>query len=302
MDTLQEVQTTNIHERSELEREFPSDSESIWEFIQDIFGEKPDRTQPNYKELLEDWRYLRRTYGLKLSLRKINQSDQEHLAAERMTFSDAVEAVHILREEISKYPPSYIAKLQITRVRILEALSKIEDEEDEAVGGLAYEDGDIYIANGWDNEYYRRTIHHEISHRADYEEFEAKDKIPFIGWLLDEWKDERFNADWSSLNNGGSSVYMHGKWKEWQRDHPGSRPVGFARAYGLKNEGEDRATVTEYLMTATNGLFIKCKSDGVLEAKTQRIISLFDRRTGGLMNEQYFTDLAQGKVNTDYWK
>lgn len=255
-----------------------------------------------FKQVCDDWRYLRKEYGMNLSLSKLNAKDEKSLLADRMTFEEAVEAVKILRQEISKYPPSYVKSLDITRFRVLETLTRKNFEDDESIGGTANYEGEIYVANGDIESFYRQTIHHEISHRADYEQSELRDKIPFIGWLLDEIKDEMFDADWAKLNPKGKDVYLRNNWRRYREMHPGVRPKGFIRPYGSKNQGEDRATIAEILMTNPQYLFRLNKNDKVLHKKTHRMIELYKQRTNGLMDEAYFADLAAGRLKEGYWQ
>lgn len=263
-----------------------------------------DLPKEGFGKITDNWRFLRDTYGLRnIRVAPVSEADHPSVAGGELDFEEAIVAFGVLRAELSKYPPDFIKSLDISTVRILRNLN-LKGEDDmrlEEVAGVALETGVLYIALMPERnpEFYARTIHHELAHIADYEEYELKDKFA-LGELLDAVNDSLLDLRWRACSPGNMFRYKGKRWRE-SEEAGEFGPEGFATPYGTVNPKEDRATVIEYLMTRTGALLDRCSTDKILADKVKFVLKLFERRTNGAMGIEYFARLAEEGPDGIVW-
>lgn len=103
--------------------------------------------------------------------------------------------------------------------------------------------------------------------------------------------------DWVALNPGGESDYVGDDWEEYTD----IRPAGFSDAYGKSSPREDQADLASYLFLMPDFPEKFAPEDIVLANKAKMIKHMYLIWSKGLMDDEYWTDLANGKVNEAYW-
>lgn len=246
--------------------------------------------------LVEELRFLREMYGLRVKGGKCDSLDDEEVMFTPLTYVETLDAVRIVREELVKYPASYIQQLGIKRLRLAKNLHEVLDADSlqmRDIGGIAFKTGQVYShfeSDDYGRGFLRRALHHELLHRADDVEI-TRSLVGFLQILKSACK-------WNWLNP--SYAYIGERF--WDGDYYYDTPAkGFARIYGTRNIDEDRATVAELLMIEPDRARIKCDIDPIFEKKVHSIMRDFKRRSSGLMNTRYFNDLLNGKITPSYW-
>ena len=206
--------------------------------------------------------FMKDQYGIDVEMHRIVKEEKtEMVDLKKLGLVEALRATNRIREEIVKYPPSYIKGIDIKKFRLLRSITHKRHHD---VGGLAFTGGDVYITGGSSDVYDRQVLHHELFHRRDYEHSELKESVPVIGHIIDIIRERMLDHNWATLNSKGRDVYARESFQTVSQAYPLThRPLGFARTYGLKTEWEDRATVAEYLMTNPEWLLREGETDRV---------------------------------------
>lgn len=267
----------------------------FWKRVKEVVGYQPQNKQVFSKEaknLLSDLRYVKDRYGIRIKSGRINCDDDKDLRISRLYLQNARDAVAILKEELEKYPPSFIHSLGLKRVRFVKTITDIQKpKQARYYGGEAFTDGDTYMVfyPGF-TDYFRGVIHHELQHQSDFH----PSKNPVSGF----WDSITTGIRWSGLNKFD---YIGDKYWEGRHKFTEDGVTGFAKRYGQTSFLEDRATVTEILMTDPQSIFERCADDALLRKKVFLIMVDFERRSRGAMNKKFFNDLLQGNVGSGYW-
>lgn len=276
---------------------------SIFQFINSlVFDLTGGEKKVMMADLIDDLRFLRSTYGLTIEMEKRTRKDLNAIAeVTRLTLEEAYEAVEIIRQEIIKYPPSYIHDLEIERFRLTKTIIKRKtrpngEEYTMEIGGMASRDEKYVYVTYQSGEHLRLTVHHELCHRADHKDEHVALKNKLVNFFAGS--SESFRKEWTALNK---HKYSWERYYELAQGKHNSIVEGFARYYGSQNDYEDRATLAELLLCDTNNLVIRAKQDPVLEKKTILLIKKFAQRTNNQMNTRFFQDLIHGKVDEQYW-
>lgn len=264
------------------------------------------------QQLKGDLRYLKTTYGLKIVMGRLNPSDDPDLAwINKLTLSQAVRAVRVVREEVSKYPPEYLQYGRIEHIRLVRSFFR--SRSGWLSGWAPYLGGyDIYLSTDQNGNFPDRgVIHHEIFHVSDFSGFDdhlrqtTQDKI--VQPIIERHSAESYLAPWLLLNPRGSEHYLmtNSRYNAFLRRHnirDGTNPIqGFARVYGLKDPWEDRATVAQLLMTKPKEAEKRQRQDSVLRNKLNEILRQMAERSGGRMTGRFLDDLISGRVKAGYW-
>lgn len=256
------------------------------------------------ERLDENLGYISEIYGVHVDMGGMTRRDRKSGVAHLKTLrlDERVAATDILREELGKYPPEYIKSLHPSRLRVVKEL----EDNVESLGGWAEDKGGrLYLSTEDGHDYFKDVIHHELYHLADTRWIPKEYSLPIAGVVFPAPKEPAFNAAWRTLNQrSGRGSYSRGAHAlAIKRDGKSShdKKVGFVSYYGASTEYEDRATVAEKLMTDPIGLMEQAEHDVVLERKMEAIKALYERRSMGKMNEEYFVDLSGGAVHEGYW-
>ncbi len=165
----------------------------------------------------------------------------------------------VLTQELSRYAPDVIAKLELRRVIIV---GKFAPAYGHALAVTMRDIDSMYFSTeGSDQEDRRCTFHHELFHIIDG---------------IDDGELER-DPDWAKLNDA-SFVYTAGKNGGWQEATP-----GFVTTYAQTSVGEDKAETYSYMMTRLADMQRRAKSDPILAAKMalmQKRLAAFDASMG----------------------
>lgn len=246
------------------------------------------------QRLLEELRFLRNFYGIKVRVGKPTKRDFSDISEMgKLTLGEAVAAVSIVKEEISKYPQEYLDFCRVKQIRLGRSLKYALQglPQTLSVGGL-HSAGNIYIP-ATDHQHLRTTIHHEMFHCADDSDIKKSAKTVLVGGMIAQIKVDLMRITWSRLNKPqtppyiGTVAYFHLPIEE--RDKLSTN--GFAKGYGRANPAEDRATIAETLMTNPKVLKDQIQKDPILRLKVRRVIRLFVNRSAGKMHAQYFSAL-----------
>lgn len=272
-------------------------SEQVDRSKSNIFG--VDHQMRNYalidrvsgKSIASDLRFLNVVYGINISALDQTEVDPEGVKISGLYRGELWVALQVLRQEIIKYPPDFIERL-IKQARLVSWLTTQHPSDKNKrirVGGLVTHGGYTYFGQYFSDEpFTRQIVHHEVEHRADMDE----------NWINDYGEDVK---RWQGYNP--RRYYIGNRY--WDLSTPQRARFhtdGFARLYGRIDLLEDRATVAEMLMTDPEEAYKRGGKDEVLRLKVNHLKADYARRTGGRMGEQYFEDLAAGRVNEDYWR
>lgn len=250
--------------------------------------------------LLRDVRFIKARYGMSVKLGSRDRHDITGIAVERLDPVSAAESLILLREELAKYPYTYIRYCRVSRVRFASSLKMQmgrngKADQMRAYGGLAFSEGPIYLLHKYygihEIPHTRASIHHELWHRSDQNAIRHLEVLGLkpIMWLL-----------WNRNNPPGA--YLGDKiWDLIDEERRGLDFRGFATPYGRANYNEDRATVAEGLMNDTALYFYRCKDDPVLARKVKLTMLDYRLKSDGLMDRKFFDDLAYSRVGETYW-
>lgn len=244
-----------------------------------------DRIQ---NELQRHENFLRGAYQIEIRFDTDDPSSQvRDIAGDELSPAYRLAALHWLERELNKYPMEFLQSCRLRQITLVKHLN----HDGESVGGLATGLGTIYVSvggssknwfhfGGWlDSRCFASTFHHEIFHVADYRDYCDDDR------------------DWIAPNQCGSGDYRGAGWRELDE-----RPAGFANAYGTKDADEDQATVAQALMCEHDSIEGLSESDEVLAAKIAKCKAYFLRWSKGRMSDQFWSDLAGGRVGERYWQ
>lgn len=250
--------------------------------------------------LLRDLRFIKDRYGIRVKLGQQDNDDITEGKLEHCSSVEAAEAAVILREELIKYPQSFVKNLQLKRARFVKApfipLNGTSDKQ-HLMNGYAYQDGQIYVVHYHDWPHHTRgTIHHEFKHRSNQV---ARQQLNGLG-RLGLWYEEIYRKKW--LGDSPPAYLGEAYWKLTPEAISQLDTGGFARIYGRMNYEEDQATIAEALMTNTALYRNTVRHDPRFGVKIQMAMFDYWLRSGGLLNRKFFQDLAAGKVDETYWQ
>src|SRR3990167_8217467 len=132
-----------------------------------IFGHKEGYPQPRIFRA----KPIEASHTFTDELGRKDAQDIKEAAIERPNPVNAAEAAIVLREELARYPSSYIKHCRVTRVRLVSAYKmprKGKADQMHEYGGAAFREGPIYIVH-YPNDilYTGGTMHHELWHRSE---------------------------------------------------------------------------------------------------------------------------------------
>lgn len=229
--------------------------------------------------------HLRAQYGIRARVGRARVLDARSVTFQAWEMTEfAEEATAVLGQELTKYPPEFISFCGIRQIRLARKIFLKKPEYwtgVKNVGGVSTENGPIYIAGSE-----RRITHHELVHKADQR---AGTLLP---GKIRKWK--RLNRRHPYLGE----LYWSMNPKEAEQ-----LPYdGYANPYGRVNIKEDRATIGEQLMMNSEALLERANDSFILSDKIRRLKADYKIWSNGRMNEQFFEDLAAGKVTEGYWQ
>lgn len=249
-------------------------------------------TYPPFHLLLRETRFIQDRYGIKVKLGHRDAQDDQDIETEKANPVAAAECAILLREELAKYPHQYIKYCGVRRIRLVSSLKMPRGgDQMDACDGAVSPSGSIYVVHyPYNLPNVRGTIHHELSHfsgrLAQRHHFLLLAPIIRLLWNQNNPVKPYLGDSYGNLSPN-EKVAMGTE--------------GFATPYGRLNYGEDRATVAEALMSDTTFFYNRGKIDPALGQKIK--LTMFDYwlKSGGLMNREYFNDLAKGAVDESYW-
>ncbi len=155
--------------------------------------------------------------------------------------------------------------------------------------------------------YFRQTIHHELTHfMIDEDGSEtAPRQEEFL--LTENWQNSfgSFNEENRKLYEDEALITTPDGQIKYDYGKILGRPIGFARGYSLKNNQEDRATIMEEMLKAYGYGFSndsnESNKDDILMEKIKMLKDYYLRASSGLMNEEYWRGVTQGgSPNMEY--
>lgn len=254
------------------------------------------------QQIVNNLLYLKRRYGLRVYFGERDKQDNKLIGEiRRLNIVSAKYALIFLREELDKYPPSYIHYCHPSRARLASTLtvkkSALSNTSHEVAGFEV--GGQIYLVyllyNPRNPREYRRSVHHELMHVSNTAFMFALFPISFLLASVNR-------ANWAHLNPSREAAYLGGRVLQSDfRDGYNIHPVGFSSPYGQGNVDEDMATIVEEVMTEPVGAYRRAEVDTVFSAKIRSLEEILYHRSRGKMNSGFFKDLRDGKVHEGYW-
>lgn len=226
-----------------------------------------------------------------------DEEKRAKFSGQKLTACEELNAIYSLKKELAKYPPTYIRYSKLDEIRLIKKLK--QDGNDWGGKACSSRSEACPIENSFfvelDDNGEPWGFHHELNHLA----IKREQKFP-IG-----------DAEWVNLNGPeGAELYEY-QWplpafnlfdrRTWKYFDINSRPQGFAERYGTVNADEDQATVAWWLMNKYQDIMNIAQSDSILYAKISLMKKRVKERSGNLMGEDYWNDLANGKVDENYW-
>ncbi|PIZ71765.1 hypothetical protein COY07_04315 [Candidatus Peregrinibacteria bacterium CG_4_10_14_0_2_um_filter_43_11] len=254
-------------------------------------------------EIHEQLDHLERRYGCEIQL---GLKTPLGVIGE-LTLAQKKAALTLLKSEMAKYPPVYFDHCGYPII--------VLGNYPHLPAGKMYPHGDdVYLAVNIENilEYGRSdssepveaTFHHELEHAADLADGRkvvAKKRGVSQGEIEPSYDLlDINNPDWRSLNTD-PDPYLNNPLMSALIGIIKPYPVGFMRGYGTANPDEDQAVTSESIIGYAEGDFSDPGDDPVAQKKVTEMKAKIYRRSGGLMDEQYWKDLKDGIVNEDYW-
>jgi hypothetical protein len=268
-------------------------------FLKDVVSLYPKAQNKGNSQLTETG-ILYDRYGLTVMLSDPQKLDDPDLRIEEVSPTEALPTIRLIREEFSKYPPSYIKWLKINGIRIgrnLRQFSNGVNAPSRAINGGLYFTGRMYLdCNPRLAKLLKTTVHHEPYHRADDREYKLFNRIPLTSDLV--------YHSWTRLNPVNPEEIRERLLHRFSITDPLIErfPIeGFIQFHGLQHYAEDRAYFAETLMAEPDKAFYLSQRDQTARNKLYEIMKSFERRSRGLMDVNYFRDLLAGKVGFNYW-
>lgn len=258
--------------------------------VEDTFYEK--EIDQEIKKLKED---LEKKYKINIEF-DFNKTEEGILSWEALSPSEKRDALKCLMENIALYPPEFLAQTAIKQIVLVKNLTSQRKEN--KISGVAITNGIIFMNYksgilGWgDEEATKGAIHHELLHEADAHD---KDRA-------------KIKKQWANLNPGGENDYFKTKadldrrYKELGKekfDELVDKHTGFINVYSMISEEEDRATVAQSLLSYPKDIMELAKDDPILIKKIEAIKKQYKKWTNGRMNEKFWQDLAEEKVDNN---
>ncbi|MFH0821016.1 MAG: hypothetical protein V1908_04540 [Candidatus Peregrinibacteria bacterium] len=260
--------------------------------IADIF------TLDKYDEaVLKEVDFLEQRYQCEIQFTGFGQLD----------LSEKKIALGYLRKALSKYPPEYINRLKLvivsTKYTKIKAGAWTYPENGRNFLWICWNDlGDEVVKNdfqSYSNLEHLMLIHHELEHTADNMDGLATGKCNTDAQVCRGMNDR----EWVQLASDGKRTYVGDGYKKLSRTE--ALRSGFAEPYGAKDPDEDEATIAAYLIGMATEAFIgdtvRKNPTATRSKKITKVKEYMLRRSNGRMNEQYWKDLASGKVDEAYW-
>jgi hypothetical protein len=161
-------------------------------------------------------------------------------------------AARVIREELIRYPRSFLAAIHLERVVLCATLS----EGQLAIPSLPNYAHSLIVDTASSEPFLRRLIHHEVFHFADF----ADDG------------NVRSDLEWERLNSPDFNYAGGGR----QMREPGSARfdlpfAGFVSRYATAAVEEDKAELFAFAMTAPHARLRDAKRDAVIQKKLVRL-------------------------------
>jgi len=257
---------------------------------------QPVPSAETIKRMGEDLAFIKDQYGIDLDLGGFTEEDKQSIhQCDELRENQKPIVARTLREEVSKYPSSYIQNCNTTTIKAFRNMHTDDGRggDTTALGLASMDSTRIYVSLREGTMTLRRAVHHELFHKSDFSFIEGKLGIVKTAVLF---------CTWGGLNQKGFRGYARNRYYNMSESQKNLLSgVGFADKYGLFNEWEDRATTAEILMADPQAAKQKADKDPVFNKKLGRIIWYLQQRSGSLMDKQYFRDLLHEGVEEDYW-
>jgi hypothetical protein len=246
-----------------------------------------DLTKDNRIEMCV--RYIYERYGVDIYLGR--PRDTTEIDGYISPEPEIYEALWLLREEMGLYPPDFFRRNKITGIRLLTHLTLHNQE----VGGVASGGSGIIAANSYCAiaypDFFRTVLHHEAYHRVDYIK-------------PDYWEKD---AAWTARQQDNCLIYQDASAPNAQL--PNCPEGRYFIQGGGDTAAQERAYIAAMLMNPDAhaaclyriSQTTNVKDLQILMAKYQEILHDFYTASGGLMGDQFWQDLLDGKVNEIYW-
>jgi hypothetical protein len=243
--------------------------------------------------------WLDGNYGLRFDFGPVTAKESHHkIDGMQLSLVERMDLLGWTKAEVVKYPPDFISDLfRSTSVRVLKGIS-VDTHLPNTVGGLTMQtqqgsrvylsllsgNPDLFLS-GLDPFLVKASLHHEFHHAADIRDGSSVD-----------------NPEWAAINPAGDQAYNKNRSEQVSGfSLPFTNPPGFANNYGQTDEDEDQATVAEWMLNYYNQISEKAIGDAVLSRKIVEIKNRYAVWTNGRMDEQYWADLSNNKVDIKYW-
>jgi len=261
--------------------------------LSSLFGTEYQKSTEQAKK------YIKERYGLDILVRLPINAERDNITGDIPNAYELSRGLTLIIEELIKYPPDLLKNNGVKAIRFLKnaklkgkSMDGFVSEFSEGVSTLCYTAEPFEILR----DFYRKAFHHELFHLLD-----ANDG----GYDIDD-------EQWSAIHNcGGCQAYREiGVTDSINQPAPESSQLDyFISSYGQRNPVEDRADFGAALMIAQRhqDLLERIKSERdnhikeVLTNKYETTKQYYFKWSNGSMNENYWRDLIDGKVQEGYF-
>jgi len=256
------------------------------------------------KSILEKQKYLKELYGIDV---RLNDPGRETFSSSEARLAQKERGLQLLIEELAKLPPLVIKDSPLVSVALQSDIRYkkhgLWERLSASVGG-----------------YVMTHLHGGKQTRSNREMFLNIGGNISNGYNLFGWKEgdvrnafahEMFHAfdtidedEWTRLHEGKDMYAKSDRSRALTLAVADMPTPGFARFYGRMNHFEDKATIYESFSSreAYAELVERSLSDRLLSQKITVIQAFMKKMSCGLMDQHYWLDVLDGKVDDSYFR
>ncbi len=222
-----------------------------------------------------------------------------HYTGEKATsLAQLRDGIHLLKQEMEKFPPELIQKLQLKKIYLVTDLAAVDENgnRDHMDGAYIQEEKIILLsidgASVFSPHHIYSWIKKPVLYGASHETYHA----------LDEHFNEFVRNDNAYRNVVYANQLKHAP-LIWQYFKDPSRPQGESSAYSFAGTANEKQPEdVRLLMESPEYAHTQALGDPLLEKKFEFVRNELFRWSNGRMDDQYWKDLRAGRVNMEYWR
>ncbi len=206
-----------------------------------------------------------------------------------------IKVIKSLATTLQVYPSDFFRRNGISTFYVAN-LRKLGGAYDEITGGITLDASSLQYVGGE-----RSVFHHEVNHRLVHRTKEGirfKKRWEKIFPRITQLKSLFYKFTSRSLLDN-EHLYMG---KRFKKTSPERVKTQYFRDYGSMDASEDRATTSESLFAGPRFKYLLNTESPIKREKLEEMMSLYNDVSGGRMNEDFWADYAEEKVDSNYWR